>query len=184
MKKVCLIVTDGFEEAEAVATFAILRRAGLTVDIFSLTQGNATGRFGLTCTALKPFSQLSGADYDALVLPGGPQYAALEKSAGVQALLKEFITANKVVAAICASPTILGRAGYLKGKKYTCFTSMNADFGGTFTGDYVTVDGNIITGKSAAATIDFGLTIVEKLLGHEKADEVKKSIYYQGTGQK
>lgn len=179
MKKVCLIVTDGFEEAEAVATFAILRRAGLTVDIFSLTEGNAMGRFGLVCTALKPFSQLNGANYDALVLPGGPQYAALEKSAGVQALLKEFIIANKVVAAICASPTILGRAGYLKGKTYTCFTAMNEDFGGHFTGAYTATDGNIITGQSAAASIDFGFAIAEKLLGKQVAEQIKKSIYYK-----
>ncbi|MBP5403609.1 MAG: DJ-1/PfpI family protein [Elusimicrobiaceae bacterium] len=179
MKKVCLVLTDGFEEAEAVATFAILRRAGLVVDIYSLTQGNATGRFGLTCTALKPFSQLNGADYDALVLPGGPQYAALEKSEGVQALIKEFISAHKVVAAICASPTILGHAGYLKGKNYTCFTAMNEDFGGHFTGQYTTVDDNIVTGQSAAASIDFGFAIVEKLLGREKAEQIKKSVYYK-----
>lgn len=179
MKKVCLVLTNGFEEVEAVGTFAILRRAGLTVDIFSLTQADATGRFGLTCTQLKPFSMLRGADYDALVLPGGPQYAELEKSAGVQALLKEFMQANKVVAAICASPTILGRASYLKGKNYTCFTSMNEDFGGHFTGEYVAVDGNLITGQSAAASIDFGLAIAEKLLGKEKVDQVKASIYYK-----
>ncbi len=179
MKKVCLVLTNGFEEVETIGTFAILRRAGLTVDIFSLTEGNATGRFGLTCAQLKPFSTLNGAEYDALVLPGGPQYAELEKSSGVQALIKEFIPAGKVVAAICASPTILGRAGYLKGKNYTCFTSMNEDFGGRFTGEYVAVDGNIITGQSAAASIDFGFAIVEKLLGKETADQVKKSIYYK-----
>ena len=179
MKKVCLLVTDGFEEAEAVATYAILRRAGLTVDIFSLTEGNATGRFGLVCAALKPFSKLNGAEYDALVLPGGPQYAALEKSAGVQALLKEFIDGNKVVAAICASPTILGHAGYLKGKNYTCFTSMNEDFGGHFTNTYTATDGNIITGQSAAASIDFGFAIVEKLLGSSVAVRIKQSIYYK-----
>ena len=179
MKKVCLVLTHGFEEVEAVGTFAILRRAGLTVDIFSLTNADATGRFGLTCTALKPFSQLDGSQYDALVLPGGPQYAALEKSAGVQALIQSFIEDDKVIAAICASPTILGHAGYLKGKKYTCFTSMNEDFGGHFTGEYVAVDGNIITGQSAAASIDFGFAIVEKLLGKAHADQVKQSIYYK-----
>lgn len=179
MKKVCLVLTNGFEEVEAIGTFAILRRGGLCVDIFSLTQADATGRFGLTCACLKPFSQLHAADYDALVLPGGPQYAELEKNAGVQALIKEFIEGGKVVAAICASPTILGRAGYLKGKTYTCFTSMNEDFGGRFTGEYVAVDGNIITGQSAAASIDFGLAIVEKLLGKNTADQVKASIYYK-----
>ena len=179
MKKVCLVLTDGFEEAEAVSTFAILRRAGLVVDIYSLTEGNATGRFGLTCAALKPFSQLRGADYDALVLPGGPQYAALEKSEGVQALIKEFMSAHKVIAAICASPTILGHAGYLKGKNYTCFTAMNEDFGGHFTGQYTAVDDNIVTGQSAAASIDFGFAIVEKLLGQEKAEQIKRSVYYK-----
>lgn len=179
MKKVCVVLTDGFEELEAVGAFAILRRAGLTVDIFSLAGAAATGRFGLMCSGLKPFEQLRGADYDALVLPGGPQYEALEKKPGVQALIKEFMAAGKVVAAICASPTILGRAGYLKGKTYTCFTSMNENFGGHFTGDYVAVDGNLITGQSAAASIDFGFAIVEKLLGPEKATVVKKSIYYK-----
>lgn len=179
MKKVCVVLTDGFEEAEAIGTFAMMRRAGLMVDIFSLTEGNAMGRFGLTCTGLKPFSKLIGAEYDALVLPGGPQYAALEKHAGVQALIQEFIAGEKVVAAICASPTILGRAGYLKGKNYTCFTAMNEDFGGHFTGGYVAVDGNLITGQSAAASIDFGLAIAEKLLGSEKAAQVKESIYYK-----
>ena len=179
MKKACVVLTNGFEELEAVGTFAVLRRGGLTVDIFSLTRADATGRFGLTCSALKPFSQLDATQYDALVLPGGPQYAALEKNAGVQALIKQFIDEGKVVAAICASPTILGHQGYLKGKKYTCFTSMNEDFGGHFTGNYVAVDGNIITGQSAAATVDFGFAIIEKLLGKTHADQVKASIYYK-----
>ena len=179
MKKACVVLTNGFEELEAVGTFAILRRAGLSVDIFSLTQADATGRFGLACTALKPFSQLDASQYDALVLPGGPQYAELEKSADVQTLIKQFMDAGKVVAAICASPTILGHAGYLKGKNYTCFTAMNEDFGGHFTGNYVAVDGNIITGQSAAATVDFGFAIVEKLLGKAHADQIKAQIYYK-----
>lgn len=180
MKSVCVVLTDGFEEAEAVATFAILRRAGLRVTVFSLQGTCATGRFGLTCSGLTPLEQLRGADYDALVLPGGPQYAALEKSPCVQELLQEFMRAGKVVAAICASPTILGRAGYLKGKNYTCFTAMNEDFGGHFTGQYTTTDGNLVTGQSAAASIDFGLAIAEKLLGPAVVTQVKQSIYYKG----
>ena len=179
MKKVCILLTDGFEELEAIGTFAILRRAGLTVDICSLAGAEAQGRFGLTCATLKPATETDFSGYDALVLPGGPQYAALEKSELVQRLLKEFIEKGKVAAAICASPTILGHCGYLAGKNYTCFTSMNEDFGGHFTGTYAATDGNIITGQSAAATVDFAFAIVEKLLGKEKADQVKASIYYQ-----
>ena len=174
-----MVLTDGFEEIEAVGTFALLSRAGLAVDIFSLKDKDATGRFGLTCSQLKKFSALSSAAYDALVLPGGPQYAALENSEKLQTLLRQFITENKVVAAICASPTILGHAGFLKGKNYTCFTSMNENFGGHFTDQYATTDGNIITGQSAAATIEFAFAIVDKLLGKERTAQVKESIYYK-----
>lgn len=179
MKKVCIIVTTGFEELEAVGTYALLKRCGLGVDIYSLTGEKAEGRFGLHCTHLHPLSTLRAEEYDALVLPGGPQYKALEASHEVKQLLISFIRDGKVVAALCASPTILGHAGYLTGKQYTCFTEMDEDFGGTFTGQYATTDGNIITGQSAAATVDFAFAIAEKLLGKEHVDEVKHSIYYK-----
>ncbi len=177
--KVCLLLANGFEEIEAIGTFALLSRAGLSVDLFAVSNENTTGRFGLTCTQLKPFTHVNAADYQALVLPGGPGYQILEQNSQVTQLIEQFITEGKVVAAICASPTILGKRGYLKGKKYTCFTAMNEDFGGTFTGQYAETDGQIITGQSAAATIDFAFAIIEKLLGKEQATEVKKRIYYK-----
>lgn len=177
--KVCLLLANGFEEIEAIGTFAILSRAGLTVDLVALSGQDTTGRFGLTCTKLKPFSQLTAEDYQALVLPGGPGYHVLEENTSVKELIEQFITQGKVVAAICASPTILGKRGLLEGKTYTCFTAMNENFGGTFTGKYAETDGNLITGQSAAATIDFAFAVIEKLLGKGKADEVKKSIYYK-----
>ena len=73
-----MIVTNGFEEMEAVGTFALLRRAGLEVDVFALSDTKATGRFGLTCAHLQPFSQLQPQTYAALIIPGGPQYKELE----------------------------------------------------------------------------------------------------------
>lgn len=66
----------------------------------------------------------------------------------------------------------------MKGKQYTCFTSMNEDFGGTYVDQYVVRDDKIITGRSAAASIDFGFAILEALAGKEKSDQVKRSIYY------
>lgn len=177
--KVCLILTNGFEEMEAVGTYALLRRGGLEVDVYSLRGERAEGRFGLTCCHLKPFAEFKDDGYAAVILPGGPQYKELEADAHVQQILRDFDHTDRFLCAICAGPTILGRAGYLKGKKYTCFTAMNEDFGGTYTGKYAETDGKIITGKSAAATIDFAFAILEALLGKETADKVKKDIYYQ-----
>ena len=107
------------------------------------------------------------------------QYKELEASRGVQQALADFHRAGKYLCAICASPTILGRAGYLKGKNYTCFTCMNEDFGGHFTNAYATTDGKLITGKSAAATPEFALAIITALLGPQAAEKTKKEIYYQ-----
>ena len=180
MKRAAMFVTDGFEEIEAVGTFAILRRGGVEVDVYSLLDQDATGRFGLTCTKLKPFSAFDGAQYDALILPGGPEYQAMEANQEVQSQIRAFWKADKLVCAICAAPTILGHAGYLKGKNYTCFTSMNEDFGGIYHARYAVRDGNLITGRSAAATIAFAFLVLEALEGPAKAEEVKNQIYYEG----
>ncbi len=177
--KACMILTDGFEEMEAVGTYAILRRGGLDVDIYSLRGQKATGRFGLTCAELKPFADFKDDNYAALVLPGGPQYKELEACERLQELLRDFDDTGRYLCAICASPTILGRAGLLKGKNYTCFTSMNEDFGGTYHDDYAVTDGKIITGKSAAGTLEFGFAILRALLGEETEEKTKKEIYYK-----
>ena len=61
----------------------------------------------------------------------------------------------------------------------SCFTAMNDDFGGNYKEDYAVTDGRIITGKSAAATIDFGFAILAAVAGAEAADKTKKEIYYK-----
>lgn len=176
--KVCMIITDGFEEAETLCPFDILVRGGIEVDIYSLFDQDAKGRSGAFLKDLKPLSTFDDKEYDALVLPGGPQWPTIEASEKVQAILKTFIETNRYVGAICAAPTILGRQGYLKGKNYTCFNSLNADFGGIYHKQYVVQDGKIITATSAAASIDFGLKLLEALKGKEARDQVANDIYY------
>lgn len=178
MKKVMCIMSDGFEELEAVGTIALLRRAGVQIDVYAIDHTSATGRFEITMSNLSDLSNCDINKYDALFLPGGPHYATLEKNHQVQAIIKDFFGKDKVVSAICAAPTILGRMGYLKGKQYTCFTSMNDDFQGTYVDRYAVVDGNLVTGRSAAAVIDFAFALLAKLEGSAKAEEIKQSIYY------
>ena len=88
-----------------------------------------------------------------------------------------FMDNNKVLAAICAAPTIVGKLGYLKNRKYTCFTSMDQDFGGTYIDEKVVVDGNLITARSVASAILFAYAIVEKLLGKEALKALFEHIY-------
>ena len=176
--KVLCILTDGFEELEAIGTIALLRRAEIQIDVCAIDNHVATGRFDITTANLLNLKDVDANSYDALFLPGGPHYAKLEANQDVLDIIASFMHANKIVSAICAAPTILGHQGYLKNKNYTCFTSMNEDFGGTYIDEYAVCDGQIITGRSAAAVIDFAFLIIEKIAGKAKADEVKKQIYY------
>ena len=173
-----MLITNGFEEVEAVGTIGILRRAKLNLDVASLHDHSATGRFGATLTNLLNIDDIDASKYDVLVLAGGPQYVEMSASEKVKQIIMHFHEKDKYIAAICAAPTILGEMGLLKNKKYTCFTSMNKDFGGTYVDEYTIRDGKLVTGRSAAATIDFALNIVEALKGKEFTDILKKSIYY------
>ena len=173
-----MVVTDGFEDIEAVGTLAILRRAQLDVTFAAIDNTHALGRYGVNITDLVNLKDVNIDEYDMLIIPGGPEYIAEERNPEFLKMVLNFASHDKYIAAICAGPTILGHLGLLKGKKYTCFTSMNEDFGGTYVDQYAVVDGKFITGRSAAAVIDFGFAIVETLCGKEYAQKVKDSIYY------
>lgn len=175
--KVLTILTDGYEEIEAIGTIAILKRAGLEVDIATLHGKKAVGKHDIEISSLKHFYKVDYTKYDLIFIPGGPEYVELSMTPRVLDAIK-FAAEHAYLAGICAAPTIFGKLGLLKDLRYTCFTSMDEDFGGTYVNEYAVMDKNIITGISAAGTIDFAFLIVEALLGKEKADQVKKSIYY------
>ncbi len=177
MKLLC-IMDNGFEELEAVGTIALLRRAGITIDVAAVKGHEVAGRFELTFTNVKALDEVDPESYDGVFLPGGPHYQKIEQNDQVKGILKSFFEKGKLTAAICAGPTVLGHMGLLKGKKYTCFTSMNEDFGGTYVDQYVVTDGNLITGRSAAASIDMAFAIIEYVLGQEECEKVKQSVYY------
>ena len=179
--KVLALIFDGFEELEATAPFALLRRAGIDLTIAS-NKEMTTGSHNLTYTNLVNINTINYKDFDSLLLPGGPHYKYIESNEYILNIIRYFMNNNKIVSAICASPTIIGKLGYLKNKNYTCFKSMNEDFGGNFIDCYVVVDGNLITAKSAAASIDFAYAIIEKLAGKETLNKVKERIFYEEQG--
>lgn len=176
--RLLMTVTDQFEEIEAIGTLALLRRAGLDVDFVSLYSDKAEGRYGVHVEKMIPLADVDLDAYDMIIIPGGPEYKAEEKDGHFLSVVRSFFEKGLYVAAICAGPTILGHLGLLKGKKYTCFTSMDEDFGGTYVDQYVVQDGKLITGRSCAASIDFALKIVEVLLGEKALKELKEKIYY------
>lgn len=177
--KALIILANGFEDIEAAGTIAIVRRAGIELDITTIEEGNTQGKYGISMNGCIPLSGVSFDDYEMVILPGGPGYSRLQNSSLVKDLTLNFNETNKYIAAICAAPTILGSWGLLKNKTYTCFPGMQKEqFGGVYKEDKAVIDGNIITGKAAGAVTDFALAIIKIIKGDEAAKKIKEEIYY------
>ncbi|MGM9969108.1 MAG: DJ-1/PfpI family protein [Anaeroplasma sp.] len=176
--KVLALIFEGFEEEEAIAPFALLRRVGVDLTIAS-NKTTVNGSHNISLTNIKLINEINYQDYDCLIIPGGAHYKFLKKSELVHSIINYYFNNNKIVCGICAAPTIFGMLGHLKNKNYTCFTSMNEDFKGIYHNTGVVIDGNLITAKSVAYSIEFAYAIIEKLYGKAKLEELFKHIYYE-----
>lgn len=176
MPSALIVLCEGFEELEAVAPLDVLRRAGLQVASVSLGEGiHVTGRNGITLHADQPWASLRPAEFDCLVLPGGPGVSRLRGDARVRDLVLGFSGSGRLIAAICAAPLVLLDAGLLVGRRYTAHPSTAAELPDSLP-DRVVVDGKIITSRGAGTSLEFGLALVGILASPEKAQEVARSI--------
>ena len=91
----------------------------------------------------------------------------------------EFVKEGKLVAAICAAPSILGHRGHLRGKKACSYPTFESHLeGAEVLKQPAVTDGNIVTGRGMGAAIDFGLAILEKIEGKDVADKMAETIVY------
>lgn len=174
---IAVFLADGFEEIEALATVDILRRAGLAVSMVGVATQNPTGAHNMQILADLSENTLDINAIDAVVLPGGmPGTLNLEKSPVVQEAIRVAMEKNLPVAAICAAPSILGHAGYLNGKKATCYPGFESELTGATYVDYVVTDGNVTTGCGPGAAVDFALELVRIFVSADKADEIRRGM--------
>jgi 4-methyl-5(b-hydroxyethyl)-thiazole monophosphate biosynthesis len=182
MKNALVILTDNFEEIEAVTPIDLLRRAEVAVTVASRTGSlSVAGRSGIAVTADCLLEAAEEGLYDLFVLPGGPGHKALRADPRVIALAKKHASSGKIVAAICAAPVVLKDAGLLAGRRHTAHTSVAAELPDLLADEDAVVDGNLITSRGAGTSVPFSLTLVETLCGRAKALEVARSICYRGT---
>ena len=181
-----LFLAKGFEETEAVATLDILRRGGLEVISVSITDENAVaGAHGITVIADRLFDETDFSNGDLLILPGGmPGTKNLNAHRGLQTLLLHYAGEGKRIAAICAAPSILGELRLLEGKRATVYPGFeNSLRGASLVDAPVVKDGRVITAQSPGAVFDFGLALINELLGQKKADEVAAGMVWKRDGK-
>ncbi len=174
--KVLVVLAEGFEEIEAVTTIDILRRADEEVVLAGLEEGSVPGSHRIRVLPDASLANVDWRDFDALVLPGGaPGFINLGNDERVLRMIREMDRAGKYVAAICAAPSVLIKAGILQGRRATVHPSGEEEVASCaqFSADRVVVDRNIITSRSPGTAMEFALKLVELLAGKEKMLQIK-----------
>ncbi len=180
MKNVLVPLAEGCEELEAVTIIDLLRRADVNVVVAGLKDGPVEASRKVKILPDTTLDEALSRSYDMIVLPGGlPGADNLNNDPRIQNLLKTMHQKGAYVAAICAAPAILGKAGLLSGKKATSYPGfldkMNLP-DVQYTGAAVECDGNVITSKGPGTAMDFALQLIEILRGKEVRQTVEAGL--------
>ena len=181
-KKALAFIANGTEEGELINVVDILCRAGVDVELVSIDGCTVESSHGITLTADLSINSVGLDGVDLLFIPGGmPGSKHLGECAPLVELIKTALGKNIRVAAICAAPSlVLGKNGFLKGKRGICFPGFEDGMDGCeiVKGARVVTDGLITTARGLGCAIDLGLELVSLLCGTDKAQEVKSKIQY------
>lgn len=172
-----IFLDNGFEEIEAITTIDLLRRAHIELTTVSVTgKAMVLGSHNIAVEADGLIDAMDFSDAEMLILPGGA--TKLGDCSVLAELLVEHNRQNKLIAAICAAPTVLAKLGILEGKQATCYPSCKAALGEHYVGGLVVESKNIITAKGPGLSADFAFCLIEKLAGPEVADQVYETAQY------
>ena len=171
-KKVIMVISfRDFRDAEYFLPKEILEKVGVEIKTASNKAGQTIGADGGEVEVDLLTDQVNMVDFDGVVFIGGPGCLDALDNENSYKIARETVAQNKILAAICISPVILAKAGVLRGKKATVWSSpleksparILEENGATYEDTPVVVDGKIITASGPDAAKDFGEKIVEGL---------------------
>lgn len=176
---VYMLLGTGFEETEAIVPLDLLRRAGIPVLTVGLNEKTVYGGHNIGVEADITLEEMDLTDLQMIVLPGGlGGVASIRACSGAMDAVRFAWENGKLVAAICAGPTVLADLGITDGKRATCYPGCESGMGGALmvTDAPCVRDGNLITGTSAGCAISFGLMLIEAISGADEAKRIAQQI--------
>lgn len=178
---VYIILGTGFEEIEAVAPCDILRRGGVEVKYAGIGGTLIRGGNGIAVQADCTVEEMNLDAMDMIVLPGG--MGGVNSILGSKAAMNAIQYAyeqGKLVAAICAAPSILAKLHITDGKHAVVYPGMENEMGSAMMEDVDAVrDGRVLTGRAPGAALDFGYLLLETLTNAETARKVRGGMVYK-----
>ncbi len=172
-KKILFILASkAFRDSEYFITYEILKKAGHQIFVASdiKADGIALGADGGEVPINYNLTEVYPGDFDLIVFIGGPGALKHLDNEESYKIALAAVEKGKKLAAICIAPIILAKAGVLKNKKATVWSSemdkkpvkLLSENGALYINQPVVTDG-IITANGPAAAEEFGKTL-KKLL--------------------
>lgn len=164
---IVILPAKDFNSEEYLLTKKTFENEGFSCFISSDSYSLCTGDNGLKVKADVSIFNIHASNFRAVIFIGGNGIRKYWDNVIYQNIAKKFACADKIVAAICAAPVILSRAGLLKNKNSTCFPIDKKELekgNAIYSDSSVVVDGKIITGQSSSNSVQFSQTIIQLLL--------------------
>lgn len=177
--KVCVFIAKGFEETEAIGVVDVLRRGMVEVDLVSITDSlEVVSAHSIKIICDKIFRDMDTSNYDMIVFPGGVNgVEEIRRFEPMRKIISYFHENNKYLAAICAGPVILGDAGVLENRNFTCYEGFEKFIqNGIYSKERVITTGNIITSNCVGSVIEFGLKLLAVLKGEDISNDIRSKM--------
>lgn len=179
---VYVFLAHGFEEIEALTAVDLMRRADIQVKTVSIMDDKLVyGAHGIGVEADILFKEAMFDTCQMLVFPGGmPGTTNLCNHRELKDELQDFAKTGKLVAAICAAPMVLAKAGLFDGHQATIYPGMEKHLSGAVPSkEKVVKSGNLITSKGPGTAMDFALALIGELKGESVMQEIKDELIYR-----
>lgn len=189
MKKVLLLLANGFEAVEAsVFTDVIgwnkLEGDGSTDLVTVGLRDKIKCTWNFTVIPEMDINDVNIDEFDALAIPGGYEEAGFYEDAYKEEflnLIREFDKTGKIIASICVGSLPIGKSCVLSGRNATTYnfpTSIRQkqlkEFGVNVISDEpIVIDKNIITSYNPSTAFGVAFKLLELLTSKENCDNVK-----------
>lgn len=179
MNKALVPFADGLEEIEAVTIVDVLRRGGISVTTASIGPSRIVkGAHGILIEADELLSDVVSNEYDVIVLPGGGDGTDNLKKCDI--LIERIVRQRhegRLLAAICAAPTVFSTAGVLHPDHHaTCYPTCQLQLDCQWVNQPVVQHDGFITGKAPGSASLFSLVVLKELEGDRAAIRVAREM--------
>ncbi|MGL4849653.1 MAG: DJ-1 family glyoxalase III [Clostridium sp.] len=180
MKKIGVLLSNGFEEIEALTVVDVLRRANVECLMIGTSGLEITGAHNIKVVCDKALTEEVKA-FDGIVLPGGmPGSKNLRDNDKVIELVKYMNKEEKLVSAICAAPIVLEKAKIIEGRKITSYpNSLEDEKKVKYLEENVVIDKNILTSRGPSTALEFSYEILRYLGLTKEAENLEKGMLFK-----